>query len=110
MQSPKPQREQTLEQWCRLYAEAEGHILLKIQGARGWPDRLLLHKDGMAIFIEFKQEGAKPRPLQLHIIGMLRQMGHDVTWITTKDEFKEILKFMDLKRRNGVPTSTKFEG
>lgn len=106
----RPTLEKTVEQQCRELAQREGHALLKIQGQRGWPDRLLLTKYGQTFFIEFKQEGAKPRPLQAHIISILRAMGHDVSWITSVEQFKTILSFLDLKRRNGDLTSTKFEG
>jgi len=57
------------------------HILvlkLNIQGRRGWPDRLFLHK-GQVLFIEFKCLGEHPRKLQEYIHAILRRNGFHVS-------------------------------
>lgn len=73
---------------------------LKIQGARGWPDRLVIwgHFDGPAnyIWIEWKRPGEKPRPMQLHIHKILRAMGADVRvyddWRIALEEITEEIR------------------
>ena len=42
---------------------------------RGAPDRLVLLPEGRAVFIEFKKEGALPRPEQLEYLDNLRALG-----------------------------------
>ena len=46
----------------------------------GWPDRLYLYK-GFAFFIEFKAQGEKATPLQLHVHIMLQKAGFPVAVI-----------------------------
>lgn len=70
-----------IEEWFR---DMPGYdcAYLKIQAAKGWPDRLLVwgRYDAPAnyIWIEWKRPGEKPRPAQLHIHKILRAMGADV--------------------------------
>lgn len=73
-----------LEQFSHEVLGPKGYsaAYLKIQGAKGWPDRLLVwgQADGPAnyIWIEWKRPGEQPRPLQKHIHKILRAMGADV--------------------------------
>ena len=43
-------------------------------GYRGWPDRIFFHH-GDIIFVEFKQQGAKPDNLQRFMHDRLRKQG-----------------------------------
>ena len=46
---------------------------------RGVPDRIILC-NGKAMFLELKQRGKKPTPLQLHEMDRLRETGCRVSW------------------------------
>lgn len=83
--------ESSIEQSCRRIAKAWGWELLKIQGNKGWPDRLLLGPRGQHAFVEFKRPGEKPRPLQEHILSLLRQKGHTAVWVDNKRDFRKLL-------------------
>lgn len=64
------------------WAKAEGIKLeyrkLVIPGYKGWPDRMILWQGGHTLFIEFKQPGEEPRPLQEFVHKELRAMGFTV--------------------------------
>lgn len=57
-----------------------GGLALKLvsPGFNGVPDRLLLFMEGKVAFCEVKAPGQKPRPLQVHRIEQLREMGFKV--------------------------------
>ena len=101
--------ESELEQYCRKVAIEQGFILLKLQGNKGWPDRVLLSPWGDAVFIEFKRRGEQPRPLQLHILNILREKGFSSTWIHTREQFLNTLTLLRSFPRSGNHTSTKPE-
>lgn len=94
-----------LEQACKKMAEAHGCLLLKIQGARGYPDRLLLRPNGTSTFIEFKRPGGSLHPLQKHIMKVLRTKKFQVEEVDNKELFMNLLK--DTSPANGSPQSTK---
>jgi hypothetical protein len=56
------------------YARRQGVIARKLDFGAGWPDYMFLHM-GEVLFIEFKQPGEKPKPLQQFVHGLLRN--HD---------------------------------
>jgi len=39
------------------WATSQGALVLKVQGAKGWPDRLILKPSGKVMFVEFKRPG-----------------------------------------------------
>jgi hypothetical protein len=82
--------EQEIEQACKRIAENVGAILLKLQGQKGWPDRLLLYS-GRVAFIEFKSPDEMPSPLQQHILIELTMKGYTATWISSISDFKRLL-------------------
>lgn len=47
-------------------------------------------KDGKCIWIEFKDEGEEPEPLQLHRHAELRSQGFDVFVIDTYEQYLHI--------------------
>lgn len=101
--------EASIEQACRRYAQSFGWVLLKIQGTKGYPDRLLISPHGRVAFIEFKRPGAVPSLLQQHILTLLRQMGHRALWTDNLEEFKDLMFSMAFEQNLGDPTSTKSE-
>ena len=97
--------ESRLEQQCRILAGNNSCKLVKIQGNRGWPDRILLVPGGAMMFLEFKREGAPLRPLQEHILKELQQMGFQAERIDNYNSFQIHLKA--LQQSSGSRTATK---
>ena len=61
------------------------------QSMTGIPDRIILMKNGTVGFVEVKQKGKKPRPLQELRMKQLRQLGFKVYTLDEKDKIGEIL-------------------
>lgn len=83
--------ESSIERACVKLVKDHKCILLKIQGVRGWPDRLLLAPNGKALFLEFKAPGQTLRPLQQHVLQTLNQMGHKALKIDSVQQFQKCL-------------------
>jgi VRR-NUC domain len=96
--------ESDLEQACRRISQTHGCLLLKIQGARGYPDRLLLRPNGTSTFIEFKRPGHSLRALQKHVLSVLRSKHFQVEEVDNKDLFLRVLL-----QQHGSPPNTKNE-
>lgn len=73
-------REKTIEQKLIRAVRRSGGLALKFvsPGFNGVPDRLLLFMGGKAAFCEVKAPGQKPRPLQVHRMEQLRDLGFKV--------------------------------
>lgn len=55
------------------------YLKFTVPGRKGWPDRLIIWgPEFHMLFIEWKQPGEKPRPLQNEIHAQLRAMGAEV--------------------------------
>ncbi len=61
-------------------------------GFDGMPDRLALLPDGKAGFIEVKDKGKKPRPLQESRHRLLRGLGFQVFILDDKQNIPDILR------------------
>ena len=61
------------------------------QSMTGVPDRIILMKNGTVAFVEVKQKGKKPRPLQELRMKQLRQFGFKVYTLDEKEKIGEIL-------------------
>ncbi len=64
-------------------------------GNSGVPDRIVLQSKGKIYFVELKQKGKKPRPLQRHVFKKFDDMGFPVYVIDSNEaieDFIEILK------------------
>lgn len=57
----------------------------------GIPDRIILMKNGTVGFVEVKQKGKKPRPLQELRMKQLRRLGFKVYTLDEKEKIGEIL-------------------
>ena len=99
--------ESEIEGKCRDYAKKYGYFLLKIQNAKGWPDRLLLSHNGEVIWMEFKRPLGKIAPLQAFYHQQLRSRKFQVEVVYSLDQFKQIL--VDLARNRGSHTTTSSE-
>lgn len=69
---------------------AQGGLALKIQAARGWPDRVFIKQNGRVMFVEFKAPGRKPTPLQTHVMHLIAKAGANVYWVSCEANFKEL--------------------
>ena len=61
------------------------------QSMTGIPDRIILMKNGAVGFVEVKQKGKKPRPLQKLRMKQLRRLGFKVYTLDEKEKIGEIL-------------------
>jgi hypothetical protein len=83
--------ESILEQRCKRYAEGYGALLLKFQGMKGYPDRLLLVPPNEIVFLEFKKPGGVLAPLQAFFLQKLTDMGFAAHEVDNFGQFKRIL-------------------
>ena len=61
------------------------------QSMTGIPDRIILMKNGTVGFVEVKQKGKKPRPLQELRMKQLSRLGFKVYILDEKEKIGEIL-------------------
>lgn len=64
-----------------------GGYLLKIQGTKGWPDRLCILSNGQHFFCEFKAPGEVPTSLQQYYLDQLQLRGHPAFAIDNYEAF-----------------------
>ena len=91
--------ESTITKSIQQSAKARGWWVLKVAGGAfqrpGIPDVLCV-KNGRAVFLEVKQPGKKPTPLQVHVMEELRTVGGAVAEVvTSKAQAEEILDRWD---------------
>lgn len=69
------------------YIKTNGGMAIKLDptSCSGIPDRLVVLPDGKMFFVELKQPGKKPRPLQLKRHADLRKLGFEVYVIDSLD-------------------------
>lgn len=87
--------ESTITKSIQVSAKARGWWVMKVAGGGfqrpGIPD-LLCVKHGRAVFLEVKQPGKGPTPLQVHVMQELRSVGGAVAEVvTSRAEAEEIL-------------------
>lgn len=79
--------ERALERYLVERVRHKGGLCWKFvsPGTAGVPDRIVL-MDGRAIFVELKQQGERPRPLQKKRHRELERLGFAVYVIDSKDQ------------------------
>ena len=89
-------REKVIERKLIQAVRQCGGLALKFvsPGFNGVPDRLLLFMGGKVAFVEVKAPGEKPRPLQVHRMEQLREMGFKVFVLDSVDQISVLLKEM----------------
>jgi hypothetical protein len=92
--------ESTLTKSIVTLAKAKGWWTFKIAGGpmqmAGVPD-LLTVKHGRAVFLEVKQPGKKPRPLQVQRMKEIREIGGAVAEVvTSKADAERVLDANDV--------------
>ncbi|MDK6688313.1 VRR-NUC domain-containing protein [Aerococcus urinae] len=84
------QLEKDVESYLKKQVERLGGLCLKFEspGLSGVPDRLILYQ-GECYFVELKQKGKKPRPLQLKRHKDFKVRGFPVAVIDRKEQVDE---------------------
>lgn len=79
-------REREVEAHYKKMVEDAGGLFIKFTSPShsGVPDRIVILPNGRIYFVEFKAPNKKPRPLQLHIINKIRELGCEVRVIDRK--------------------------
>ena len=54
---------------------------LAVRADTGWPDRIFFIVGGRPLILEMKKDGERPRPKQVHKIGILERLGYDVGYV-----------------------------
>ncbi|TVS29813.1 PDDEXK family nuclease [Corynebacterium sanguinis] len=72
--------EKAIEKTLKTHVEKAGGMCLKLHpdSMVGLPDRLILLPGGKTAFVELKQAGQKPRPIQTRRHEQLTALGHQV--------------------------------
>ena len=86
-------REKVIERKLIQAVRQCGGLALKFvsPGFNGVPDRLLLFMGGKVAFVEVKAPGEKPRPLQVHRMEKLQEMGFKVFVVDSVEKIGEII-------------------
>jgi len=86
-------RESWVESYLLEQCVLHGALCEKIRNRRGWPDREILWWVGIHDYIELKRPvGGRFEPLQLRIHAKLRQRGHCVLVINTREQVDEYIR------------------
>jgi hypothetical protein len=85
--------ESVIKSKSRDLLEADGWFVIHLiqTNVNGIPDTLAL-KLGKAMFIEFKQQGLEPDPLQKYRIGQLKAVGFKTIVIDTVQDTKNFIE------------------
>ncbi|MCM1293768.1 MAG: hypothetical protein NC230_09355 [Bacteroides sp.] len=85
--------EKVIERYLCQRAKAEGMICLKYSNPSmtGFPDRLLVLREGYVVWVELKSRGRRPSALQQLRHKELREMGHEVHVIDSKAEVDNLI-------------------
>jgi G:T-mismatch repair DNA endonuclease (very short patch repair protein) len=86
-------RENKIEQYLKKRIERLGGLCIKFPPLFfvGFPDRIVLLKGGIVIFVETKTETGKPSPVQFRVIDALRKLGFRVEVILSKEEVDDFI-------------------
>ena len=66
-------------------------LKLNVTYSRGWPDRVVVLSDGQVFWVELKTLTGIVSPLQERVHKLLRQRGHTVYVLRTKEEITNVL-------------------
>ena len=89
--------EKAIQAQVCAFAKRCGVLPRKLDFGQGWPDVMFLYQ-GRVMFIEFKQPGKGPTPLQGHIHKRLRDQGFTVLTCNAVDMGKSIINWFTLPK------------
>lgn len=86
-------REKDIEKTFTNAIKKAGGIAPKLvsPGTAGMPDRLVLFRGARVAFVELKQRGEKPRPIQVRRHDLLRGFGFPVYIIDNTEQIPEVI-------------------
>lgn len=85
--------EKNLEEFLRKRTRLVGGYAFKwVPTIAGVPDRMCLFPGGLTCFVELKQKGEKPEPIQVVWHARLRELGFRVYVIDSKEGVIEFLR------------------
>lgn len=67
-------------------------LKLTPRGRAGYQDRLLLVPGGLAVFVELKRDGERPRKLQAHRMRRLRALGFSARVVVGAAQAEELVE------------------
>lgn len=87
-------KESQVERYFKREVERHGATVWKFVSPNqsGVPDRVVLMRDGTAVFAEIKAPGKKPRPLQLAVFEKMERLNFHV-WVI--DSYEAVSKFVE---------------
>ena len=85
--------ERDLEGYFARQCKKKGLMTLKlnVRFSRGWPDRIVVLKDGKVMWVELKRPGAKLSPLQIKVHFELNKWHQEVYVIDSKEGIDHVL-------------------
>jgi hypothetical protein len=91
--------EKEIEKKIGDYAKKRGCLWRKWSspGHSAVPDRIVIAPNGHVGFLEIKKKGQRPRPLQLHELKLLKDMGCNVGWTDSLEEGKGFIDRLVMK-------------
>lgn len=89
-----PLLESAVEAYLDKRVRQIGGRTFKFTGDRGTPDRVVVFPYGRVFFVELKQLGKKPDPMQVLWHGRALQMGHVVHVIDSREMVDDFIQWV----------------
>lgn len=85
--------EKKVEKYLVVRVESLGGLCLKFPPLffAGFPDRIVLLPGGRIVFVELKDEGKKPTPLQVRVHARLKALGFRVEVLDSNKSIDEFI-------------------
>ena len=85
--------EQKVEKYLVVRVESLGGLCVKFPPLffAGFPDRIVLLPGARIVFVELKDEGKKPTPLQVRVHKRLKALGFRVEVLDSKESIDEFI-------------------
>lgn len=86
------EKEGRVETYLRQRVRQAGGLCLKLDSAKGLPDRLVVLPDRPPFFVEVKAADGRLSRIQEHVIRRLRDMGQRVHVVYSKGDVDRVLE------------------
>lgn len=102
--NPNP-LEKEIEAKIGQYAKSKGCLWKKWSspGQRGVPDRIIVTPTGVVGFLELKQKGKKPSPLQMVELQKLKAQHCNVGWVDNVESGIAVVNLLCLRLHATIP-------